>query len=434
MRHIAILLLCIVALPGAALVSANAVMAKPTASNKDYDAAEIASQDGDEDEAAELYEKACNAGFLDGCASAANYYDGLETYGDEDEQATKDKAAALHGKICDAGPSYGLYASECFNVGLTAKSSSVSAIGFKKACDAGLYMGCGRLGYMYDKGDGVPKDRKRADILLNKACNAGTPGDCFDIAERYEPYPGDLKFRETDFYGKACDRSYGKGCSALARIYRAEKDPSKAVTYDAKACNLGISDSCVFAASIYDSGEGVTKDPARAASLYTKGCDARSKDACIKLAGKYETGNGVATDIAKAVSYYSRPCDFGYYDICYAMGEVYSTGKGIAKDLAKAATFYDKACHGNIPLGCAKLAERYANGNGVTKDYAKAFALYKNACERGVGNACTNQGVMYYNGWGVSKDKDLAVKAVKRALEIDPKDTGALAALSQIQQ
>jgi uncharacterized protein len=434
MRQFIIMIFGIFAFQLAALVSANTAMAKPAVSNKDYDAAEIASKNGDEEEAAELYEKACNAGFLNGCAFAAGYYDALETFGDEEEQARKEKAAVLHGKICNAGPSHGLYAVECFSVGLTAKNSSVSANGFKKACDAGLNLGCGRLGYMYDKGDGVPKDRKRADTLLNKACSSGTPGDCYDIAERYEPYPGDLKFRQIYFYGKACDRSYGKGCSALARVYRSGKDIAKAVIYDAKACNMGIADSCVYAASMYDSGEGVTKAPAMAASLYTKGCDARSKDACIKLAGKYETGNGVATDIAKAASYYSRPCDFGYYDICYGLGEAYSSGKGVPKDIAKAATFFDKACRGNIPLSCAKLAEMYANGNGVTKDLAKAFSLYSIACERSVSNACTNQGILYYNGWGTAKDTALAVKAIKRALEIDPKNTGALAALSQVQQ
>ncbi len=56
---------------------------------------------------------------------------------------------------------------------------------FRKSCDAGDEKACSDLGFHYDNGEGVPKDRARAAQLYQKACDAGAADGCFNLAALY---------------------------------------------------------------------------------------------------------------------------------------------------------------------------------------------------------------------------------------------------------
>ena len=52
----------------------------------------------------------------------------------------------------------------------------------KKACNNGNIEGCGKLGYLYEKGKGVKQDYFKAAKFYQKACNGGIAKDCFRLA------------------------------------------------------------------------------------------------------------------------------------------------------------------------------------------------------------------------------------------------------------
>ena len=49
---------------------------------------------------------------------------------------------------------------------------------YKKACDGGNMHGCGFLGFMYEKGDGVRQDIYMAKEYYGKACDLGDQDGC----------------------------------------------------------------------------------------------------------------------------------------------------------------------------------------------------------------------------------------------------------------
>ena len=46
----------------------------------------------------------------------------------------------------------------------------------QKACDDGNAISCGSLGFLYDNGQGVRQDYKKASELYSKACDMGEAG------------------------------------------------------------------------------------------------------------------------------------------------------------------------------------------------------------------------------------------------------------------
>ena len=61
------------------------------------------------------------------------------------------------------------------------KSGIKSSFGAKKACDGGNMRGCGKLGVMYEKGNGVEKDLGKAAQLYKKACDGGEMLGCRNL-------------------------------------------------------------------------------------------------------------------------------------------------------------------------------------------------------------------------------------------------------------
>ena len=51
----------------------------------------------------------------------------------------------------------------------------------RKACEGGDMEGCAWLGWMYDKGDGVTKDREEAQKFFRKACKGGLSSVCMYV-------------------------------------------------------------------------------------------------------------------------------------------------------------------------------------------------------------------------------------------------------------
>lgn len=91
---------------------------------------------------------------------------------------------------------------------------------FDKACDGGNMYGCGLLGAMYYKGDGVEQNHLKSAILFDKACDSGDMKGCGVLGTMY--YDGDGVEKDSlkgvKLFQKACDGGNIEACEMLKKI------------------------------------------------------------------------------------------------------------------------------------------------------------------------------------------------------------------------
>ncbi len=80
--------------------------------------------------------------------------------------------------------------------------------------------GCGNLGVLYQKGEGVEKNLIKAAQLYTKACELKESFGCGALGMLYENGQGvekDLR-KATQFYSKACKLGNQKACEILKEL------------------------------------------------------------------------------------------------------------------------------------------------------------------------------------------------------------------------
>ena len=148
--------------------------------------------------------------------------------------AAEDLAAMRKG--CEAGK-----ADDCNNLAIQYEASrdpreKESAASFLKeavrlyqqACDRGDDVGCGKLGWMYHTGRGVPEDLDRAVALYRGPCDRGNVGPCLSLGLALEQKaksgrPSDL-LASVAAYERACElgdshESSSISCAKLANLH-----------------------------------------------------------------------------------------------------------------------------------------------------------------------------------------------------------------------
>jgi hypothetical protein len=83
-----------------------------------------------------------------------------------------------------------------------------------KACNMGEAPACFNLGAMYDKGEGVAINKQRAMQLYQNACSKGDGSGCFNIGTMYalgEGVAADNN-KAVQFFDLSCRKGNAKGC------------------------------------------------------------------------------------------------------------------------------------------------------------------------------------------------------------------------------
>lgn len=119
---------------------------------------------------------------------------------------------------------------ECFKKGYQeySKGNYKKAIEYgKKSCDTyGYSKGCFGLGYLYEHGEGLPKDMDKALEYYKKSlkpntnlCNQNDGQACFELGYLYKngfAVKKDVK-KALELFKKSCNLKYPKGCQALKK-------------------------------------------------------------------------------------------------------------------------------------------------------------------------------------------------------------------------
>lgn len=241
--------------------------------------------------AAELYQQACDGGYMRGCLALAAILSSTESCVQRD---------------FDDG--YYTWDSPCIDL---PPNVALAVELFQRACDGGEMGACNQLGQMYTWGfdgmhsTGVPRDIVRGLQFLQRACDGG------DIS----------------------------GCSWLGQNAHTDwlrpRNNVLAVALQQRACDAWDSSACQELARWFHDGDGVTKDSVRADALVRQVCadqhdgspecaQVRADGACasgdmrecFNMAALYMEGRGVPMDAARGIAFYHRACDGGYEEAC----------------------------------------------------------------------------------------------------------------------
>ncbi|RYE81895.1 MAG: sel1 repeat family protein [Myxococcales bacterium] len=119
-----------------------------------------------------------------------------------------------------------------------------------KACDGGDATACHGLGQLYQYGDKVGRDEKKAAELFGRSCDNKNVVACAALAAVLvggEGVPRD-EARAVQLYQRACDEGDGVSCADTADLYEAgkgvPKDAARALLFRQQACKAGVSELC----------------------------------------------------------------------------------------------------------------------------------------------------------------------------------------------
>ena len=227
-----------------------------------------------------------------------------------------------------------------------AKNGATAAQWYQRAAAQSYAYAETNLGWLYENGQGVPKDEAQAASWYRKAADHGDAQGQINLGWLYEMGRGVVK-DETE----------------AARWYQKAADQGSPVGAD----NLG---------HLYESGRGVAQDNAQAVLLYRKAADSGLATAQADLGRLYENGSGVPKDAAEAARWYQKAVDQNNPFAEGELGFLYATGTGVPKDLDRALALFRRAAAAGDPSAVYNLALSLDKGFGAPRNAMAAYIWY----------------------------------------------------------
>ena len=243
------------------------------------------------------------------------YLTGLDAYTAGDYE----KAMEYFQKAADAGNVEGwrglgnLYAQ-----GLGVKEDSSRALEYYRLAaaqgDAKSYY---NLAIMYESGEAMEKDIGKAVEYYEKSGSLGFSDAYATLASMYY-HGGEVeqdRVRAVEYYRKAAELGNASSCWTMGRLYEkgetVEQDPVKAAEYYQKAADLGVFQAFCSLGIFYYRGTGVEQDYGRAVDCFTQAAE-QDPLAMFMLGDCFWLGQGVEKDPAKAAECYRKALEAGY--------------------------------------------------------------------------------------------------------------------------
>jgi uncharacterized protein len=218
-----------------------------------------------------------------------------------------------------------------------AEQSSGDVALYAMDCKAGKSLGCYNLGWRYQSGKGVKKDKAKA----------------------------------TEFYDKACELKDAFACNVLGVYYfngdDVARDYELAAAYFSKACDGNHSGGCYNLGDSYGKGLGVKMSRDQEFVLYRKALKLNPENKIVLNLLKQRIAVAEKTN---------KDCGNGIALECYNMGLMFLSGDGVELNKLRSAYFFGKACDLNVANGCFNLGALKFNGD-VPGTTMEIFELYQ---------------------------------------------------------
>ncbi len=209
------------------------------------------------------------------------------------------------------------------------------------------------LGYMYWKGDGVPKDAAEAVKWFRAAAEQGD---------------GDAQYRLAYMYRN------GEGVA---------KNGAEAATWFRKSAEQGNPAAQHRLGDLYRRGAGVVRNDAAAVKWFGKSAEQGNPDAQYNLGFMYSEGRGVRKDLAEAVDWFRKSAEQGDADAQYRLGGMLARGMGVERNYAAAAGWLRKSAEQGNAAAQHDLGLMYAKETGVPRDRVLAYMWLRLAAMQG---------------------------------------------------
>lgn len=286
------------------------------------------------------------------------------------------------------------------------------------------------MGWNYDQGTGVAKDKDKALAYFISAADLGLAVSMNSAGQIYRVDKSDY-VNAMRWYRKADENGNPKGTFYIGYLYDVglgvEEDNAEAAKWYRKSADLGHAQANANLGNFYLSGIDVEKDGLKAKAYFEKAFNINPKSAYAarKLGDLYQKGIGVKASKELAIQWYETAGELGNLASYIEIGDIYSGEMNMARDLdgARAEEYYQKALDLGSAEGGANIAYLYEKGIGVVEDDTKAAGYYETAANDGVEWAAQRLGRMYRFGEGVEKSGVKAAEYFNRAIEINPGST-----------
>lgn len=215
------------------------------------------------------------------------------------------QAIDLLQRACELGDGPG-----CYLLALKLGNTKEGAAAYEQACEAGNSLACTNLGFIYERGEGVPKELGEAVRLYKLGCR-----------------------------GSSCAAPNNLGCVNLGRFYRdgigVTADPRRALELFRDVCNREpvddedaghIARSCSLAGTLMLFAKELPHDQSRGLALLERGCTGDDTFGCYNLAVLYDNGQGVPLDQSRAAGYYKHSCNHGDTEACERLAVLIKNG------------------------------------------------------------------------------------------------------------
>ena len=181
------------------------------------------------------------------------------------------------------------------------------------------------LSLMYDNGQGVPQDKRKATMWLQRAADNGNNNAKHDLGLRY-------------YRGQGIEQNY----QAAAKWWQ-------------QAADAGVPDSQFNLALLYHRGLGVEQDFIKARKYFGLAADKGHDLAQYSLATMHAFGHGGVKDYKTAFQLFQKAANRGTAQAQYNLGVFYENGYGVTRDLGEAKRWYRLASAQNLQEATERL-------------------------------------------------------------------------------
>lgn len=215
------------------------------------------------------------------------------------------------------------------------------------------------LGFIYERGQGVPADPATAVGWYRKAAAQGDVHAQFRLGFLYA-------------YGRGVDRDDVEAAIWYRRAAEQGNEAARAALEQLRAEGR-------LAAP--PTGPTVSREAVALRAAAERG----GALAQYQLGLRYAMGDGVPRDPAQAVRWYREAAQQGLAPAQYQLGLRYANGDGVERDFAEAVKWYQRAAGQGVAFAQFNLGVRYANGQGVERDPVQAYQWFSLAAQRLLG-------------------------------------------------
>ncbi len=274
---------------------------------------------------------------------------------------------------------------------------------FSRAAEQGYAPAEFSMGYSYEHGMGVPKDRNQAATWYGKAAEHGSATSMYRLGRLLsdgESDPADDIPKANRLLLEAANAGLADAQNSIGIHYQfgigfAQNYPLAADWYR-KAASQGHSWAQNNLGILAENGLGMPKDHAAAARWYELAAEQGLSQAKWRLAGLVLEGWGTEKDPARAMALYREAANDKEPEGWNGLGYLHENGIGIRKSLDVARTYYLLSANAGNAHGMFNLSRLLQDS-----DPSKAFEWEVKAAELGHATAQNNAGASYQHGVGV---------------------------------